>query len=83
VRIVLQAGSLVLLTRTFGVKSNGVLAGAAPLYLTVAQFVRLGDGIALARHACIASAPGPSWITGAGTSIGNRCEQHQSQGSSL
>ena len=37
--------------------------------------VELGDGIALARHACIASAPGPSWITGAGTSIGNRCEQ--------
>lgn len=50
VRIVLQAGSLVLLTRTFGVTTYGVLAGATSLYITVAQFVGLGSGIALVRH---------------------------------
>lgn len=50
VRIALQAGSLVLLTHAFGVKTYGVLAGATSLYITIAQFVGLGSGIALLRH---------------------------------
>jgi O-antigen/teichoic acid export membrane protein len=49
-RIVLQAGSLILLTHAFGVKTYGVLAGATSLYITLAQFVGLGTGTALLRH---------------------------------
>jgi O-antigen/teichoic acid export membrane protein len=49
-RILLQAGSLILLTRTFGVDTYGLLAGATSLYITASQFVGLGTGIALLRH---------------------------------
>ncbi|MBE1160435.1 lipopolysaccharide biosynthesis protein [Dyella acidiphila] len=49
-RIVLQAASLVLMTHTFGVRAYGVLAGITSLYVTIAQFVGLGSGIALLRH---------------------------------
>ena len=49
-RILPQAGSLVLMTRVFGAKGYGALAGVTALYITLAQFVGLGSGVALVRH---------------------------------
>jgi O-antigen/teichoic acid export membrane protein len=48
-RILLQAGSLVLMTHVFGAKGYGALAGVTALYITLAQFVGLGSGVALVR----------------------------------
>jgi O-antigen/teichoic acid export membrane protein len=50
VRITLQATSLILMTHTFGVRAYGVLAGITSLYVTIAQFVGVGSGVALVRH---------------------------------
>jgi O-antigen/teichoic acid export membrane protein len=49
-RIGLQAGSLILMTRLFGAEGYGALAGSVALYITFAQFVGLGSGIALVKH---------------------------------
>lgn len=49
-RIAVQAISLILMTHAFGVKQYGVLAGITALYITIAQFVGLGSGVALVRH---------------------------------
>jgi O-antigen/teichoic acid export membrane protein len=48
--VVLQAGSLVLLARLLGAEGYGALAGSVALFVTFAQFVGLGSGIALLRH---------------------------------
>jgi O-antigen/teichoic acid export membrane protein len=48
--VVLQAGSLVLLARLLGAEGYGALAGSVALYVTIAQFVGLGSGIAMVRH---------------------------------
>lgn len=49
-RILVQAGSLVLMTWVFGAKGYGTLAGVTALYITLAQFVGLGSGVVLVRH---------------------------------
>lgn len=49
-RVLLQAASLVLMTRMFGAKGYGALAGVTALYITLAQFVGLGSGVVLVRH---------------------------------
>ena len=50
VRIVLQAANLILLARAFGADGYGALSGTMALFITVAQFVGFGTGIALLRH---------------------------------
>jgi O-antigen/teichoic acid export membrane protein len=50
VRVAVQAASLVLLARLFGADGYGVLAGTLAFYITLAQFVGLGTGIAFLRH---------------------------------
>lgn len=49
-RVALQAITLVLLTRSMGPAGYGALAAATALFMTIAQLVGLGSGIALVRH---------------------------------
>ena len=49
-RIVFQAITLVLMARHFGAMGYGSLAGVIALFVTLAQLVGLGSGIALVRH---------------------------------
>jgi O-antigen/teichoic acid export membrane protein len=50
VRVVVQALSLVLLTRLLGVKGYGAIAGSVALFMTCGQFTGAGSGIELVRH---------------------------------
>jgi O-antigen/teichoic acid export membrane protein len=50
IRVLLQAGTLVLMARVLGAEGYGLLAGTVAIYITFGQFAGLGTGTALVRH---------------------------------
>lgn len=50
VRVVLQAGTLIVLARTLNASGYGALAGTVALFMAIGQFTGLGSGTALVRH---------------------------------